>query len=141
MLLRGKDIIDLGSSPKNKNQHLQEKSDEFRFLLLLDRFLNHLVHHLYQESDKLGKKNDVQMCKLRSKPISSPSSIFNPPPENMYLHRIQERAISVHSNLFPISQALLFYLDDSTTRLFILVDSQPEKYFTKINCLIISLVS
>lgn len=62
---------------------------DFLLLLLLDRLLNHLVHHLYQESDKL-KKNDVQMCELRSKTISSSSSIFNLPPESRYLRRIQE---------------------------------------------------
>lgn len=55
IILRGKDIIDLGSCPKNKNQHLQGRSDDFGFSLLLDTFVNHLVHHLYQESDKLKK--------------------------------------------------------------------------------------
>lgn len=56
-------------------------------LLLLDRFLNHLAHHLHQESDKL-KKRGVQMRKLRRKTIFPPSSTYNPPPENFYLCRI-----------------------------------------------------
>lgn len=53
---------------------------EWWLQIFVARFLNHLVHHLYQESDKL-KKSGVQMCQLRSKTISFPSSIFNPPPK------------------------------------------------------------
>lgn len=56
-------------------------------LLLLDRFLNHLAHHLHQESDKL-KKTWCANEKAKKENNLSPSPRYNPPPENFYLCKI-----------------------------------------------------
>lgn len=78
LILRRKEVTDPGGCYESKNQHLQKRSDDFRVLLLLDRFLNHLVDHLYLESDKLREK----MCQctsleVKQSPLLVPHLIYH----------------------------------------------------------------